>query len=33
VLMGGALVATAAVVLGNWLADIAYAIVDPRVRV
>ena len=33
VLLGGTLVATAAVVVGNLLADMAYAIVDPRVRV
>jgi peptide/nickel transport system permease protein len=32
VLMGGTLLATAAVVLGNFLADVAYAAVDPRVR-
>jgi peptide/nickel transport system permease protein len=32
-LMGGTLVATVAVVVGNALADLAYAAVDPRVRV
>ena len=32
-LLGGTLVATVAVVLGNLLADAAYALVDPRVRV
>jgi peptide/nickel transport system permease protein len=31
-LLGGTLVATAAVVTGNLLADLAYAIADPRVR-
>ncbi len=33
VLLGGTLLATTAVVLGNLLADMAYAIADPRVRV
>jgi peptide/nickel transport system permease protein len=32
-LLGGTIVATTAVVLGNLLADAAYALVDPRVRV
>ncbi|MFI5143854.1 MAG: ABC transporter permease subunit, partial [Thermoanaerobaculales bacterium] len=32
-LLGGTLVATVAVVVGNLLADAAYALVDPRVRV
>ncbi len=31
-LMGGTLVITVAVVLGNLMADLAYAVVDPRVR-
>jgi len=31
-LMGGTLLATAAVVVGNALADLAYATADPRVR-
>jgi peptide/nickel transport system permease protein len=31
-LMGGTVVATVAVVVGNTLADIAYAVADPRVR-
>jgi peptide/nickel transport system permease protein len=31
-LLGGTIVATAAVVVGNLLADLAYAAVDPRVR-
>ena len=31
-LMGGTLAAAAAVVVGNLLADVAYAVVDPRVR-
>jgi peptide/nickel transport system permease protein len=31
-LMGGTLLATLAVVVGNALADLAYALVDPRVR-
>ncbi len=31
-LMGGTVVIAAAVVLGNLLADVAYAVVDPRVR-
>ncbi|HVN74867.1 MAG TPA: ABC transporter permease [Thermoanaerobaculaceae bacterium] len=32
-LLGGTIVATAAVVVGNLLADLAYAVADPRVRV
>lgn len=32
-LMGGTLLATAAVVVGNTVADVAYALADPRVRV
>ncbi len=31
-LLGGTIVATAAVVLGNLLADVAYSVADPRVR-
>lgn len=31
-LMGGTVVITVAVVLGNLIADVAYAVVDPRVR-
>ncbi len=31
-LLGGTIVATAAIVVGNLLADLAYAAVDPRVR-
>ncbi len=31
-LLGGTIVATAAVVVGNLLADVAYALADPRVR-
>jgi len=31
-LMGGTVLATLAVVAGNALADLAYALVDPRVR-
>jgi peptide/nickel transport system permease protein len=32
VLMGGTILATVAVVAGNFVADLAYAVVDPRVR-
>ncbi|TAM55443.1 MAG: ABC transporter permease subunit, partial [Acidobacteria bacterium] len=32
-LLGGTIVATVAVVAGNLLADMAYAVADPRVRV
>ncbi|MBZ5588601.1 MAG: ABC transporter permease [Acidobacteriia bacterium] len=32
-LLGGTIVATVAVVVGNFLADVAYAVADPRVRV
>ncbi len=32
-LLGGTIVATVAVVVGNLLADVAYAVADPRVRV
>ncbi len=31
-LMGGTLLATAAVVVGNFLADVTYLLVDPRIR-
>ncbi|MGD1149381.1 MAG: ABC transporter permease [Thermoanaerobaculaceae bacterium] len=31
--LGGTIVATVAVVVGNFLADVAYALADPRVRV
>jgi ABC-type dipeptide/oligopeptide/nickel transport system permease component len=31
-LLGGTIVATVAVVVGNLLADAAYAVADPRVR-
>jgi len=32
-LLGGTVLATVAVVVGNFLADVAYAVADPRVRV
>jgi peptide/nickel transport system permease protein len=31
--LGGTIVATVAVVVGNLLADVAYVVADPRVRV